>query len=150
MQGRKRFALVTAAVALGAGLAGTAPAQADQPSASVQAATQRRDVCFSGACGSATVTFQSHYTAKVSMSVSDNRCDNHLPKMRILADQYHLSSGARYTWHGPWHVNHRGCHGGTGPAWNSTFAGGDPLIGMKVEICAGSTCRTSSEMYNPR
>ncbi|MFD0449196.1 hypothetical protein ACFQ10_53630 [Streptomyces indonesiensis] len=115
-----------------------------------QAAAQRRDVCFSGACGSATVTFQSHYSAKVSMSVADNRCDDHLPKMRILAHQYHLSTGSQYTWHGPWHVNRRGCHGGTGPAWNSTFAGGDPLLGMKVEICNnGVKCRTSTEMGNP-
>ncbi|MEV6026420.1 hypothetical protein [Streptomyces sp. NPDC052036] len=134
MNVHQRLALATAAVALGAGLAGTTQAQAQgqgqahtrtHPSAvSVKAASQRRDVCFSGACGSATLTFQSHYCAKVSMSVADNRCDTHPAKVRILADQYHLGTGSRYTWHGPWHVNHRGCHGGTGPAWNSTFAGG--------------------------
>jgi hypothetical protein len=150
MNVHKRLALATAAVALGAGLAGTVPAQADQPSVSAQAATQRRDVCFSGACGSATVTFQSHYSAKVSMSVADSRCDALAGKVRLLADQYHLSTGSRYTWHGPWRVNHRGCHGGTGPAWNKTFVGGDPLLGMKVEICNdGVKCQTSSEMYNP-
>ncbi|WP_406430587.1 hypothetical protein OHB00_02045 [Streptomyces sp. NBC_00631] len=149
MNVHKRLVLATAAVALSAGLAGTVPAHADQPSVSAQAATQRRDVCFTGACGSATVTFKSHYSASVSMSVADNHCDAHPAKVRILADQYSASHG-RYTWHGPWHVNHRGCHGGTGQPWNSTFAGGDPLLGMKVEICNdGVKCRTSSEMYNP-
>ena len=151
MQVHKRLALVTAAVALGAGLAGTVPAQAAQPSLSTQAATQRRDICFSGACGSATVHFQDRWRASVSMSVADNRCDKHAAEIRIIAHQWSYANQVGYTWKGPWRVNKLGCNKGPVPWNNKPFAGGDVLMGFKVEACVKGTskCKTSSEMSNP-
>ncbi|SFY44222.1 hypothetical protein OH786_37885 (plasmid) [Streptomyces atratus] len=151
---RKTFALSTVALVLSSGLAIAAPAaQAEQqplrhPAAS---ATQgdvtvqsRRDVCFTGACGSATVTSTGKYSAKVSMSVKDTACrDNKKPKIRIQARQYSSTQGT-YVHNGPWHNYTKSC--GSYQVWNSTFRGQDPLLGMRVQICNGGRCKTSSWM----
>ncbi|MER0241930.1 hypothetical protein AAHZ94_07810 [Streptomyces sp. HSW2009] len=107
----------------------------------------RRDVCFTGACGSATVKFTGRYTADTSMSVKDTKCDAVGPKMRIEASQYSYSQQKQYVWHGPWKKNTKGCRGGY-QAWNSGFKGEDRLDAMRVKICAGSRCKTSSWMTN--
>ena len=119
--------------------------------ASAASATQRRDVCFTGACGSATVTFKDHWNATVSMSVADTDCDNHAAEIRIIAYQWSYSNQEEYTWTGPWHVNNGGCNTGWVPWNNLPFAGGDPLLGFKVEACVKDTdrCETSTEMANP-
>jgi len=118
--------------------------------ASANSAPQREDVCFTGACGSATVTFESKYTAEVGMSVEDNDCDGHPARIRVIAYQYNDTTYDYYTTNGPWHVNNSGCHGGY-EAWNGlTFAGGDPLLGFEVEVQdEGVNQLYSPEMYNP-
>ncbi|UWZ34647.1 hypothetical protein Drose_25935 [Dactylosporangium roseum] len=112
------------------------------------ASTSRRDACFTGACGSATVTWQNHYSAYVRMSVADTDCDGHAAEIRIIAHQIHLGTD-QYNWYGPWHVNNSGCHGGY-ESFNGPFNGGDPLLGFKVEVCVKDTsrCVTSTEMGN--
>lgn len=152
----------TAAVAvLGTPLAAMAPASAATTTASTTAtarsaaapagdvsAQARRDVCFTGACGSATVKFTGRNTAKVSMSVNDTTCrDSKKPKMRIHARQFSYSNQTPYTWKGPWRKYTKGCGGYQ--LWNSGFRGEEPLYAMRVEICNGSRCKTSGWMNNP-
>ncbi|MFF2009464.1 hypothetical protein ACFVWY_10375 [Streptomyces sp. NPDC058195] len=78
------------------------------------------------------------------MSVKDTACrDNKKPKMRIQARQYSSTQGT-YVHNGPWHKYTRSCGGYQ--VWNSAFRGQDPLLGMRVQICNGSRCKTSSWM----
>ncbi|MDF4252599.1 MULTISPECIES: hypothetical protein [unclassified Streptomyces] len=138
-----RAATVAAGVATltMAGLTGSASASAD---------AVRQDVCFVGACGSATVSFHDKYRATVSMSVADTKCDGHAAKVRIKARQYSYSNQTWYTYKGPWHYNKSGCHGGY-KAWNGLgFRGEDPTSYMTVEICNdGVYCRTSGALDSP-
>ncbi|GAA2296244.1 hypothetical protein [Streptomyces violaceusniger] len=151
---RRSLTLSTAALVLGSGLAIAAPAaQAEQPlrppaasapQADVTVQSSRRDVCFTGACGSATVTFTSEYSANVSMSVKDTACrDNKKVKIRIQAKQARPAGGT-YTENGPWHKYTKGCGGYQ--VWNKGFRGQHKLLSMRVQICNGGRCETSSWM----
>jgi hypothetical protein len=114
------------------------------------ATTSRRDACFTGACGSATVTWGTdlYSSVYVQMSVLDNDCDGHAAEIRFIADQSHLSDPYKY--YGPWHVNNNGCNNGYIHA-DSWFNHQDPLYGFWVETCVKDTsrCVTSTEAYNP-
>ncbi len=138
---RKRRGLWAVAATV-AGLIGMLAFTASPASA---ATTVRRDACFTGACGSATVTRYDPYHAYVQMSVADTNCDGHAAEIRFIAHQDHLGGGL-YKWYGPWHVNNSGCHGGY-QHFDGPFDGGDPLEGFWVEVCVKGTsrCMTSTE-----
>jgi hypothetical protein len=125
---------VTALTVLG--MAGTANA----------AAQDRRDVCFSGACGSGTIIWggPSNTYADVKLSVEDNKCDGHAAKIRIRED----GGGGQNT--GPWHVNNSGCHGGY-QQWNKLhYTDNAGILEIAVEVCDdGVKCVVSSYMRNP-
>jgi hypothetical protein len=141
---RTALTATAAVVALGAPLAATAPATA----ATDLSAQDRQDVCFTGACGSATVTFTGRNSADVSMSVNDTACrDGKKPKMRIHARQFSYANQKPYTWKGPWRKYTKNCGGYQ--VWNKFFQGEEPLWAMRVEICNGSRCKTSGWMSNP-
>ncbi|GAB1331888.1 hypothetical protein [Streptomyces sennicomposti] len=112
------------------------------------AASARRDLCFTGACGSATVKFLSRSTAYVSMSLKDTACDAKGPTLQMFGLQDH--HGSPYTSHGTKHKNTKGCHGGYAP-WHGYYgdSDGENLHGLKVRICNGSRCETSTWMNNP-
>ncbi|EKX63704.1 hypothetical protein STRIP9103_07734 [Streptomyces ipomoeae 91-03] len=113
-------------------------------------AQARKDVCFTGACGSATVKFTGRFSAVVSMSVNDTACkDGKKPKMRIQAQQYSYANQKPYVWKGPWRKYTKNCSGYQ--QWlRKPFKGEEPLWGMRVEICNGSRCKTSGWMSNPK
>lgn len=148
----KHLALTGAVAALGMGLAFAPSADASPRFAGATAdvtVQARKDVCFTGACGSATVKFTSRNTADVRMSVNDTICrDSKKPKMRIQALQYSYSQQKTYVWKGPWHKYTKGCGGYQ--LWTGGFRGEEPLYGMRVEICNASRCETSGWMNNPR
>ncbi|NEA51610.1 hypothetical protein [Streptomyces sp. SID10815] len=161
MRTQKTWALLGSAAVIGGTLVAAAPAQA-APSAASHAAVgtqqaaalkagakQRKDVCFTGACGSATVTFTGRTSASVSMSVRDTKCDADGPKMRIHASQWSYANQKSYVWKGPWRKNTWGCRKGAQPWLNKLFKGEEPLAGMRVEICTKKKCHTSAWMYNP-
>ncbi|MDT3397533.1 hypothetical protein RKE29_12870 [Streptomyces sp. B1866] len=161
MRTYKPLAVIGSAIVVGGAALAASPAQAafagEAPRAVVAqsaaspaghvSAQARRDVCFTGACGSATVKFTGRTSANVSMSVKDTRCDATGPKMRIQAQQWSYANQRTYVWNGPWRKNTKGCHGGY-QQWNSAFRGEEPLFGMRVQICNGSRCKTSSWMPN--
>ncbi|MFE5735414.1 hypothetical protein ACFQ7A_31485 [Streptomyces sp. NPDC056528] len=160
MRTQKTWALLGSAAVIGGTLVAAVPAQAAPPApshttvdaqakAAASARKQRRDVCFTGACGSATVTFTGRKSASVNMSVSDTKCDADGPKMRIHASQFSYANQKPYVWKGPWRKNTWGCGKGPQPWLNKLFQSEEPLAGMRVEICTKKKCQVSSWMYNP-
>jgi hypothetical protein len=158
---RKRAVVVLSTAALGASLAlavpavaATAPADdtAAGPAAKAvaAAASVRRDLCFTGACGSATVTFKSRTTAYVRMSLKDTACDAKGPTLQMQGLQYSGTNMTGYVSHGTKHKNTLGCHRSY-QSWQGYYGhpDGDALNGLRVHICNGSRCETSTWMLSP-
>ncbi|MFJ1812264.1 MULTISPECIES: hypothetical protein [unclassified Streptomyces] len=144
---RRRAVLASGIAALALlGLTSTANAAAE----SALAASDRRDVCFTGACGSGTITYYGpgKTYADVALSVNDTACDNHNPKIRIR--EYGFGGGGTsYTNYGSWHVNTKGCHGGYASFNGLSFEDVRGIYAIAVEICNNGTCRVSGQMVNP-
>ncbi|WP_432584466.1 hypothetical protein ABVG11_00180 [Streptomyces sp. HD1123-B1] len=169
MNVHKRVTIALSTAALGAGLALGAPATAAPapanavtstavtvpttgvPSSADAAASVRRDLCFTGACGSATVKFTSSTTAYVKMSLKDTKCDAKGPTLQMQGSQYSYNQQRQYISHGTKHKNTKGCRGDYQP-WEGYYghSDGDRLDGLRVRICQGSRCETSTWMVNPR
>ncbi|MBA6434428.1 hypothetical protein H3T12_07915 [Streptomyces sp. GMR22] len=106
---------------------------------------ERGDVCFSGACGSATFSWSGPYgLSSVSMSVKDNKCDSNDVYIRLRIYDGTNNSG----WGTTKRRNSSGCRGSY-VSWHGLHVNNDARIfGVKVEVCvddAGSdTCRRSA------
>lgn len=117
-----------------------APASADET-----ILAERGDVCFSGACGSATFSWSGPYRlSNVSMSVKDNKCDDNDVYIRLRIYDGSSSSG----WATKKRRNSSGCRAGYAQ-WHGLHVSNDArILGVKVEACVDDagrdTCRKSA------
>lgn len=140
-----------ASAALG-GTATAAPQGPNQTSTATAPASaagtilaERGDVCFSGACGSATFSWDGSYRlSNVSMSVKDNKCDGNDVYIRLRIYDGSSNSG----WATTKRRNSSGCSASY-VSWSDLYVNNDArILGVKVEACvddAGAdTCRKSA------
>ncbi|GHE81970.1 hypothetical protein GCM10018785_57550 [Streptomyces longispororuber] len=117
----------------------TAPA-----SAAPAVLAERGDVCFSGACGSATFSWSGAYRlSNVSMSVKDNKCDDNDVYIRLRIYDGSSNSG----WATKKRRNSSGCSASP-VSWHGLSVSNDArILGVKVEACVDDagrdTCRKS-------